>query len=90
MYIVAKSREHITVPEKKDATKLVFSMQDMDCGDELTIKKVIGSQEDADKYLVKYGEYEITVFDKAGALTVAKWLLLLGTDSISIERSADA
>lgn len=90
MYIVAKYKEHITVPEKSDATRLVFSMQELDCGDELTIKKVIGSQEDADKYLVKYGDYEITVFDKGGALTIAKWLLVLGIDSISIERMGNA
>ena len=86
MYIVTKGDNRISLPEKEDATSLIYSLTVMGCSEPIKTQQIIGNKEEPELFEVCFLDKAVTVINQADAEQVLSWMLSLGCKKVSIER----
>lgn len=89
MYIVQKNIERITVKDKESADKIMYLLMVAGCSDSLTKRSIIGGQSKEKVFTVTADGTQIEVVGQNDAEITLHWLLSLGLNSVTVERSAE-
>ena len=89
MFLVCKGNSQIKVETKEDANAITYVLNELDCPDSLTKKQIIGGKPQGEKFNVSFMGKDVTVLSRESVEELLNWLLVLGTETISIERMSE-
>lgn len=90
MFIVQKDNDTVNVPDRKDATALINSLNELDCPVPVRKMELIGTDAKGNIFELSYLGQDVRVCGKDGVLKVISWLLDLKCTDISVEGMGDA
>lgn len=85
MYLVTRGREKAKLATKEDAKNLTRALSDYDCKEAVARQELVGMKAEI-AYKIHFDDEELSVCAQDDALIVARWMLSLDCNEVSIKR----